>query len=179
MLVKKGFERSDLSEPGIELKIIPDITRRYKPSPRDETGMYYWRPDPDEFRVGLTLAEEAVIPAWNPAGTKIAAGGTVMIAQKDVQALAEALLSIRDGKAAPEEALFTENAVGVTVPKFILSVSSPGAEMENLGYVPVQLNDATKEISAQFGGAALKLRTLNAQMYPERASFKQKKFAPV
>lgn len=104
-----------------------------------------WKPNPDAYRVGVQVASTVKIPVqWGD--FKVEAGGHVVIRERDVQALHEALQSIREGKATVEQALYTTNEKGQTLAKFDVY----GIEPLTLGktYDPVELKDATKAVMA-------------------------------
>ncbi len=124
---------------------------------RDGTNDIY-EPDPQAYRVCIDVDEAVTIPVqW---GTyTIGAGGTIAVRAQDVPALAEALQSIRDGKASVEEALYTENADGGKVAKFDVYGMEPGFRKDNYGPVilpqdaqKTMLDFAAAEASAQNGG---------------------------
>lgn len=106
-----------------------------------------FKPNPEAFRVTLQTNETILMPVqW---GTfKVEAGGTLAVRERDIQELATALQSIRDGKATAEEALYAKNDKGQTVAKFDVYGMEPKF-LEN-NYNPVKLKDSTKEAQAAF-----------------------------
>lgn len=113
---------------------------------RDGTDDIY-EPDPLAYRVCIDVDEAVTIPVqW---GTyTVGAGGAIAVRAKDVEPLAEALQSIRDGRASVEDALYTENADGKKVAKFDVYGMEPGFRKDNYG--PVILPKETQETLLAF-----------------------------
>jgi hypothetical protein len=106
-----------------------------------------FKPNPDAYRVCLTAAEDVKIPVqWGD--FLIRAGGTLAVREKDVAALADALQSIREGKATAEEALYTTDKGGKTVSRFDVYGMEPGFLGKN--YNPVELKAATQSTLSTF-----------------------------
>lgn len=106
-----------------------------------------WDPNPQAFRLALTFNKAATIPTqW---GTwTIEAGGTLAVREKDIPALAEALQSVRDGKATAGTALYTIGQDGNPVAKFDVYGMAPKFLEEN--YKPVTLSEATHKTVQSF-----------------------------
>ena len=106
-----------------------------------------WDPNPQAFRLALSFNDAATIPTqW---GTwTIKAGGTLAVREKDIAALAEALQSVRDGKATAETALYTVGKDGNPVAKFDVYGMAPEFLEEN--YKPVSLSEATHKTMRVF-----------------------------
>lgn len=102
-------------------------------------------PNPDAFRVCFQVTEPVTIPTNWGAPWTIGAGGTLAIREKDVPALAAALLSVRNGDTTPEQALFAAGGSGVT--SFDVYGMEPGF-LEN-NYKPVELKSSTQAIMKQ------------------------------
>jgi len=112
----------------------------------DETGkpLNIYDPDPDAYRLCLKVPEGIRIPtAWGEPW-HLKAGGTLAVRERDIPALAEALQSIRDGKATPEEALFDQKPDGKRAARFDVYGMNPGFLEEN--YKPVFLKEATQKL---------------------------------
>lgn len=109
-----------------------------------------FNPNTEAYRVCLKTDAAIVVPVqW---GTfTVEAGGTLAIREKDAKALAEALQSIKDGKATPEEALYAKDDKGKTVAKFDIYGMEPGF-LEN-NYDPVALKPETKALGNAFAAA--------------------------
>jgi hypothetical protein len=106
-----------------------------------------YEPNPEAFRVCLTVDAPVTIPtAWGAPWT-IAPGGAFAIREKDVPALAEALQSIHDGRTTAAQALFEEKD-GKTVAKFDAYGMMPGFLGDN--YKPVPLNEVTQQLAEDF-----------------------------
>ncbi|MDI1229198.1 MAG: hypothetical protein PSY14_16080 [bacterium] len=106
-----------------------------------------WDPNPQAFRLALSFNDAATIPTqW---GTwTIEAGGTLAVREKDIAALAEALQSVRDGKATAETALYTVGKDGNPVAKFDVYGMAPEFLEEN--YKPVNLSETTHKTMRAF-----------------------------
>jgi hypothetical protein len=106
-----------------------------------------WEPDPQAFRLALAFNKAATIPTqW---GTwTIEAGGTLAVREKDIPALAEALQSVRDGRATAESALYTIGKDGNAVAKFDVYGMAPEFLEDN--YKPVNLSEATHKTMRAF-----------------------------
>jgi hypothetical protein len=94
-------------------------------------------PNPDAFRVCLQVTEPVTIPTNWGAPWTIGAGGTLAIREKDVEALAAALLSVKRGLATVEQALFGTGSVT----RFDVYGMEP--EFLENNYRPVALKDTT------------------------------------
>lgn len=106
-----------------------------------------WDPNPQAFRLTLQFNKAATIPVeW---GTyPMQPGSTLAVRSKDIPALAEALQSIRDGKATAEEALYATNAQGETAARFDVYGMEPGFLQDN--YKPVELEEKTRAVLDAF-----------------------------
>lgn len=106
-----------------------------------------WDPNPEAFRLTLPFNKAATIPtAW---GTyPMNPGSTLAVRSKDIPALAEALQSIRSGKATTEEALYTTNDEGEALTKFDVYGMEPGFLKDN--YKPVELEETTRATLDRF-----------------------------
>lgn len=134
----------DFKGPGLWTSKQSNVEQDY--TRREELNEYgrpsnVWDPNPDAFRLTLKFNNAATLPmAWG--SYTILAGGTLAIRDKDIPALAEALQSIRDGKATAEEALFTMNTEGKFVSRFDAYGMEPGFLEKN--YKPVELKEETR-----------------------------------
>ena len=106
-----------------------------------------WDPNPAAFRLTLQFNKAATLPVeW---GTyPMQAGSTLAVRSKDIPALADALQSIRDGKATAEEALYTAGSNGEPVAKFDVYGMEPGFLQDN--YKPVELEEETRQVLKDF-----------------------------
>ncbi len=112
----------------------------------DEYGkpLTIYDPNPDTYRVCLYLPGAVTIPAtWG--NYSMGPGGALAVREKELPALAEALQSIREGKATTAEALYTQNSKGETVARFDVYGMDPGFLEDN--YDPVKLKQETQAAS--------------------------------
>lgn len=132
---KKAFESDYLRRPGVDEKGKP---------------VHLYDPNPDAYRVCLTLHTMVTIPTpWGKPWT-IRPEGALAIRESHVGELAEALQDIRNGKTTAEAALFTTNDEGKTVAKFDVYGMMPGFLSDN--YKPVPLKAQTVELMKPFEG---------------------------
>ena len=100
--------------------------------------LHVYDPDPTAFRVCLEVEERLTIPV--PWGTyPMRKGSTLAVRSRDVEALSEALLSVRNGEASIEEALYETTKDGKTVSKFDVYGMEP--EFLENNYKSVVLED--------------------------------------
>lgn len=107
-----------------------------------------FKPNPEAYRVCLTVDKAVNIPVQWGGGFTVEAGGTLAIREKDVARLAEALKAVKAGKTTAEEALYTTDKDGKTVTRFDIYGMEPSF-LEN-NYNPVTLKDETKAIASDF-----------------------------
>ena len=108
-----------------------------------------WKPNPEAFRVTLQTDRDVNIPfMWDPNGFFIENGGTLAIREKDVKALAGALLEIRDGLKTAEQALYATDKNGATIAAYDIYGMNPGFLQDN--YNPVALKPETTAICRAF-----------------------------
>ena len=106
-----------------------------------------WEPDLQAFRLAISFNKAATIPTqW---GTwTIEAGGTMAVREKDIPALAEAVQSVRDGRATAETALYTVGQDGNPLAKFDVYGMAP--KFLEANYKPVSLSEATHKTTRTF-----------------------------
>lgn len=153
---ERDLDSADFKGPGIWTIKQGSFEFDYLKADADDRTNSLHVPNPDAFRVCDTVDETVVIPVqW---GTfTVEAGGTLAIREKDVAELAEALQSIRDGKATAEDALYTQDDKGNTVARFDIYGMEPGF-LEN-NYDPVELKQETKAVTAAFKTAPAQPQT--------------------
>lgn len=104
-------------------------------------------PDPDAYRLCLTVEKRITIPVqW---GTyTIGNGGTIALREKDIPSLAEALKAVRNGQTTIEDALYTKDKHGKTIARFDVYGMEPGFLEKNYGNVT--LKPETQDILTAF-----------------------------
>lgn len=146
MIKKRDPNEPEFEGPGVWLIKRNAFLGDYTPSAANSNT---YVPNPEAYRVTLPVDRPVNIPVQWSGGFVIEAGGVLAIRQKDVPALAEALQSIRDGKASVEEALYeTDAKTGEKLAKFDIYGMAPGFREGN--YKTVDLNDDVKAIQAAF-----------------------------
>lgn len=94
-------------------------------------------PDPDAYRLCLPVEKRITIPVqWG--SYTIGKGGTLALRERDIPALAEALLAVRSGKTAIEEALYTKDRQGNSIARFDVYGMEPGFLENNYGHVTLK-----------------------------------------
>ncbi len=120
-----------------------------KEDENDRTNSIH-KPNPEAYRVCLTVDEDVKIPVqWGD--FVVEAGGTLAIRERDVQELAEALTAIKNGETTAEEALYTTNDSGDQVARFDIYGMEPGFLEDNYGLV--ELKAETQATNATFASA--------------------------
>jgi len=134
---ERDLESPDFKVPGIWTIKKSAFEGDYMPKDPDNATSSTFVPNPEAYRVTLQVDEAVKVPVqWGD--FTIEAGGVLAMREKDAPALAEALQSIRDGKATPEEALYTTDKGGNTVALFDIYGMEPGFLEGN--YAPVALS---------------------------------------
>lgn len=147
MIKKRDPNEPEFEGPGVWLIKRNAFLGDYMPS-AENSNTYV--PNPEAYRVTLPVDAPVNIPVQWSGGFVIETGGVLAIRQKDVPALAEALQSIRDGKATAEEALYEADAkTGEKLAKFDIYGMAPGFREGN--YKPVELAADVKATQAAFG----------------------------
>ncbi len=164
MVGERDMNAPDFKAPGLWTSKPGAFEFDYLPR-KDASGNdvpHYYDPNPDAFRVCLTMKAPATIPtAWGEPWT-IGTGGALAVREQDVPALAAALQDIRSGRQDAASALFvTED--GLTKTKFDVYGMMPGFLEDN--YKPVALKPVTLDAVRPFAPAqkktmaVLKLKT--------------------
>lgn len=144
---ERDLESPDFKGPGLWTNKKGAFEGDYmKADPSDVKSSLYV-PDPNAYRVTL-ITETAIKMPVQWGDFTVEAGGAIAVREKDIPALAEALQSIRDGKATAEEALYAKDKEGKSVAKFDIYGMMPG--FLEASYKPVPLKPETEAIAASF-----------------------------
>lgn len=156
----------DYKGPGIWTSKISAFEFDYKRREgQDEAGkpLNIYDPDPDAYRLCLKMTEGIRIPtAWGEPW-HLKAGATLTVRERDIPALAEALQSVREGRATAEAALFITKPDGTQAARFDVYGMNPGFLEEN--YKPVFLKDATQRMLRPFA-PSVPLTAIPAKVIP-------------
>lgn len=109
----------------------------------DEYGdeLHIWDPNPNAFRVCLTVTESVTIPTLWGAPWPVRPDGCIAVREEHVPALAAALLDIREGRKTAQAALFTTEKDGSVHATFDVYGMEPGFLRKN--YKSVSLKPDT------------------------------------
>ncbi len=142
---EEDLNHPDFRGPGLWTAKKNSFDFDYLPQKDKKSSVH--QPNPEAFRVCLTVDHPVTIPTqWGEPFT-VESGGTLAIRERDVFALSEALQSIASGKAKPEEALYEEEN-GQKIARFDVYGMMPDFLEEN--YRPVALKSETKTATAPF-----------------------------
>lgn len=147
LIKERDLDSPDFKGPGIWTIKQNSFEFDYvKPEDADAKSSTYV-PNTEAYRVCLTVDDAVTIPVqWGD--FTVEAGGTLAIRERDVPALAGALMAIRHGEMTPEEALYETKEDGSTVAKFDIYGMEPGFLEGNYG--KVELKEATQAIQSKF-----------------------------
>jgi len=180
---KGGGKPPQLHGNDVRKRTIAQVEAGYIPADPSDPDNIVWKPNPAAHRIAIKIEENIVIPSRQEEAYEVETGDMLLLQQKHVRRLAEALDKIRSGQLTPEDALLErEPSTGQLVAIFNvynLDPSTFGFFPDS--HVPVELSAETKAISARFAAAAKpkpqpKPRFL--PVLPETASFVKKNRTP-
>jgi hypothetical protein len=131
---ERDLDSPDFQGPGIWLNKQNAVEFDYIPVDASDVKNSERKPNPEAYRVCLPVATPVNVPVQWEGGFFIASGGTLAIRERDIQGLAVALKSIRDGKATAAEALYSAPDVA----KFDIYGMEPGFAEKQYGSVPLK-----------------------------------------
>lgn len=145
---ERELDAPDFRGPGIWLNKQSAVEFDYIPVDASDAKNSERKPNPEAYRVCLGVSTPVNIPVQWDGGFFIASGGTLAIRERDIQDLAVALKSIRDGKATAAEALFS----APNVAKFDIYGMEPGFAVAQYGSVPLKAEtQALQTVAAPSG----------------------------
>lgn len=149
LIQKRDANEPEFDGPGVWLIKRNAFLGDYMPAAK---GSNTYLPNPEAYRVTVTVDKPVNIPVQWGGGFVVETGGVLAVRQKDVSALVEALQSIRAGKATAEDALYTVDAKsGEKLAKFDVYGMAPGFQEKN--YAPVTLASEITALQTSFAGA--------------------------
>lgn len=111
-----------------------------------------WDPDPNAYRIAAQITDAAHLPvSWG--SYPVESGSTLVLREKDVNAVSDAIQAIKSGQVTIEEGLYERSENGTLVTKFDAYAMDPGFWSAN--YSLVDLNETTKEIQASLREAGI------------------------
>lgn len=129
-----------------------DYTRRNVKDDFTGKRSRIWDPNPDAYRIAAKITDAAHLPvSWGH--YPVEDGSTLVLREGDVNAVSEALLSIKLGQISIEDGLYERSENGTLVSKFDVYAMDPGFSSAN--YSLVELSKTTKEIQASLREAGI------------------------
>lgn len=142
---ERELNSPDYKAPGIWVNKQSAVEFDYVPVDPTDAKNSERQPNKEAYRVSLEIQKPVTIPVMWEGGFFIAEGGTLAVRERDVKALAEALQSVRDGKASAEEALFSKPGVA----KFDVYGMEPGFAAKQYGGVSLKEETVTTQKRAK------------------------------
>lgn len=187
--VKKGLQylqSGTMPDPATDTSFTLEkktrINHDFDPADPSNPGNGRMKPNAGSYRMAIKVDQETFLPVqWDDKPFVVPAGGYVLVLQREIEGLSQAIDAIKKGETTPERALYkTSDFGGKTINKF--DVYGSDRDLDIFGYGPVELTPETNTITKRFGNVAargLPFTRRNAHFVadhtaPERASFKKR-----